>query len=148
MIIVLTIRFDWMTMNLLLTFMVNKAGLGCQLNLQMAITACVVSSLNIAWAWIHLNFLLNIWVCLLYFLLYLSISIVLLTAWAFQKRSRPQQLTLWRSLHADALQATVSEGLAQGPYMAARAGFETKTLRSKGIDPTNAPPGPISKILF
>jgi len=28
-------------------------------------------------------------------------------------------MTLWRSLHAAALQATVSEGLAQGPYMAA-----------------------------
>ena len=47
--------------------------------------------------------------------LYLSISIALLTAWAFQKRSRPQQLTLCRSLHAEALQITVSEGLAQGP---------------------------------
>ena len=43
--------------------------------------------------------------------LYLSISIALLTAWAFQKRSRPQQLSLCRSLHAEALQATVSEGL-------------------------------------
>jgi len=29
---------------------------------------------------------------------------------------RPQQLTLCRSLHAEALQATVSEGLAQGPW--------------------------------
>jgi len=28
---------------------------------------------------------------------------------------------LCRSLHAEALQATVSEGLAQGPYMAVRA---------------------------
>jgi len=35
--------------------------------------------------------------------LYLSISIALLTAWAFQKRSRIQQLTLCRSLHAQAL---------------------------------------------
>ena len=60
--------------------------------------------------------------------LYLSISIALLTAWAFQKRSRPQQLTLSQSLHAEALQATVSEGLAQGPYLAARAGFEPTTL--------------------
>ena len=29
--------------------------------------------------------------------------------------------------HAEALQATVSEGVAQGPYMAARAGFEPTT---------------------
>ena len=37
-------------------------------------------------------------------LLYLYISIALLTAWAFSlKRSRPQQLTLCRSLYAEAL---------------------------------------------
>ena len=48
--------------------------------------------------------------------MYLSISIALLTAWAFQK-----QLTLCRSLHVEALEATVSEGLAQGPYMMAGA---------------------------
>jgi len=33
-----------------------------------------------------------------------------------ERRSRPQQLTLCRSLHAETLQATVSEGLAQGPW--------------------------------
>jgi len=33
-----------------------------------------------------------------------------------QRRYRPQQLTLCRSLHAEALQATVSEGLAQRPW--------------------------------
>ena len=37
-------------------------------------------------------------------------------------------------------QATVSEGLAQGPYMAARAGVEPTTLRLKVIDSTKAPP--------
>ena len=46
------------------------------------------------------------------------------------------------SEHAEALQATASEGLAQGPYVAARAGFEPTTLRSKGIDSTNVPPRP------
>ena len=54
--------------------------------------------------------------------------LALLTAWAFQKRSRPQQLTLCRGLHAEALQATASEGLAQCLYVAARAGFEPTTL--------------------
>jgi len=49
-------------------------------------------------------------------------------------------LTLCRSLHAKALQATVSEGLAQGPYVAARAQFKPTTLRSKSIDSTNEPP--------
>ena len=37
------------------------------------------------------------------FVLYFSISIALLTAWAFQKRFQPQQLTLCRSLQAEAL---------------------------------------------
>ena len=36
-------------------------------------------------------------------------------------------------------QATVSEGLAQGPFMAARVGFEPSTLRPTGIDSTNEP---------
>ena len=47
--------------------------------------------------------------------------------------------------HAEALQATVSEGLAhnaQGPYVAARTGVEPMTLRTKGVDSTNAPPSP------
>jgi len=56
--------------------------------------------------------------------LHLSISI----ASAFQKRSRPQQLTLCRSLYDEALQATASEGLAQNPYVAAITGFEPATL--------------------
>src|SRR6218665_505910 len=76
---------------------------------------------------------------------YLSISIALLTAGAFQRRSLPHQLRLFRSLHAEALQTTISEGLAQGPYVAAKAGFEHTTLRSKGIDSTNAPPRPTNE---
>ena len=39
--------------------------------------------------------------------------------------------------HAKALQATVSEGLAQGPYVAARARFEPTTLWVKGVESTN-----------
>ena len=74
--------------------------------------------------------------------LYLSISIALLTARTFQKRSQTQWLPLCRSLHAEALQTTVSEGLAQGPYMVARAGFDLSTLRSIGVVSANAPPCP------
>src|SRR6218665_2070397 len=37
---------------------------------------------------------------------------------------------------------TASEGLAQGPYVAARAGFEPTTLRTKGDAFTNEPPSP------
>jgi len=44
--------------------------------------------------------------------------------------------------HAVAPQATVSEGLAQGPYVAARAGVEPMTLQTKGVDSTNASPKP------
>ena len=44
--------------------------------------------------------------------------------------------------HAEAPQATVSEGLAQGSYVAARAGVEPITLRTKGVDSTKAQPSP------
>src|ERR1700733_13515863 len=37
--------------------------------------------------------------------------------------------TLCRSFHAETHRAIVSEGLAQGPYVAPRAGFEPTTLR-------------------
>src|SRR6218665_3282829 len=40
-------------------------------------------------------------------------------------------------------QATVGKGLAQGRYVAARAGVEPTTLRLKAIDSTKAPPCPI-----
>jgi len=41
--------------------------------------------------------------------------------------------------HAEAPQATASEGFAQGPYVAARAGCELATLRTKGTRFTNEP---------
>jgi len=44
--------------------------------------------------------------------------------------------------HAEAPQAIASEGLAQGPYVAARAGFKLTTLRTKGDESTNEPPHP------
>src|SRR6218665_859038 len=44
--------------------------------------------------------------------------------------------------HAEASQTTVSEVLAQGRYVAARAGFEPTTLRTNGVDSTNGPPRP------
>ena len=36
--------------------------------------------------------------------------------------------------HAEAPQVTASEGFAQGPYMADRAGFEPATLWTKGAE--------------
>jgi len=44
--------------------------------------------------------------------------------------------------HAKVPQATASEGLAQGLYVAARAGFELATLRTKGAEYTNEPSCP------
>jgi len=41
--------------------------------------------------------------------------------------------------HTEAPQATVSEVLAQGPHMVARAGFEHATLQTKGVEFTNEP---------
>ena len=41
---------------------------------------------------------------------------------------------LCRSKHAEVLQATASEGLAQGPYVAAIAGFEPVTLWTQGTE--------------
>ena len=39
-------------------------------------------------------------------------------------------------------QATVTEGLAQGPCVAARSGIEPTTLRTKSVDSTKAPHTP------
>jgi len=48
-----------------------------------------------------------------------------------QRNSRHSTDTVLE-FHAEEPQATVSEGLAQGPYVAATAGFEPVTLRTKG----------------
>jgi len=45
-------------------------------------------------------------------------------------------------LRAEAPQATASEGLAQGPYMEARALFEPATPRTKDVQSTTEPPHP------
>src|SRR6218665_531693 len=56
-----------------------------------------------------------------------------------QRRSRHSTDTV-SEFHAEAPQATASEGLAQDPYVAARAGFEPTTIWSTDIDSTNEPP--------
>ena len=50
--------------------------------------------------------------------------------------------TVSSEFHADAPQAIAIEGLTQGPYLAARVGFEHTTLRTKGDESTNEPPRP------
>ena len=61
-----------------------------------------------------------------------------------QRRYRHSTNTVLE-FHVEAPQATASEGLAQGPYMAFRAGFESATLRTKGVESTNEPPLPQMK---
>jgi len=50
----------------------------------------------------------------------------------------PTQHGYCAEFHAEAPQVSVSEGLAQGPYVAARVGFEPAIA----IDSTNEPPRP------
>src|SRR6218665_447473 len=49
---------------------------------------------------------------------------------------------LCRSFTPKAPQATPSEGFAQSPYVAARAGLEPATIGTKGVESTNEPPRP------
>ena len=56
-----------------------------------------------------------------------------------QRRTRHSTHTV-SEFHAEAPQATASEGLAQDLYMATRAGIEPTTIRTIGVDSTNEPP--------
>ena len=60
---------------------------------------------------------------------------------ATQRCSRHSMDTVLE-FHVEALQASASEGLAQGPYVVARVGFESAILRTKGIISANEPPHP------
>src|SRR6218665_869721 len=72
----------------------------------------------------------------------LDISIAPLQVHYYSKVLPTTALILCRSQHGEALQATVSEGLAQGLYMAARVGFEPATLRTQSTELTTEPPCP------
>ena len=64
--------------------------------------------------------------------LYLSISIALLTAMQSLSEALPITATATDTvseLTRRSAKATVKEGLTQGPYVAARAGFEPTTIR-------------------
>src|SRR6218665_2103672 len=56
-----------------------------------------------------------------------------------QRRSRHSKDTV-SEFNAKAPQASASVGLAQGPNMATRVGFEPATRRMKGDESTNEPP--------
>src|SRR6218665_3716175 len=50
--------------------------------------------------------------------------------------------------HAEAPWGTISRGLVQGPYVAARAGVEPMTLRTKGVYFTKVPPRPMANVVI
>ena len=58
-----------------------------------------------------------------------------------RRHSRHSTNTVWE-FHFGAPQATASEGLVQGPYVVAWAGYEPATLWTKGVESTNEPPRP------
>src|SRR6218665_4047674 len=70
-----------------------------------------------------------------------SISIALLQVLYYSEAFPTTARILYRSFTLNA-QATAGKGLAQGFYVAARAGVEPTTLRLRVIDFTNAPPRP------
>ena len=66
----------------------------------------------------------------------------MLFIWRFFKSTTTPRRSLHRTdtvseLHAEAPQPTATEGLAKSLYVAARAGFEPTTLRTKGDESTN-----------
>src|SRR6218665_484310 len=64
-----------------------------------------------------------------------------------QRRSRHCSMDTVSEFHAEVPQATASEGLFQGSYVAASSGFEPATLRTKGDESTNGPPRPTCVLL-
>ena len=70
-------------------------------------------------------------------------SIVPLQVHCYSEALPTTALILCRSQHAEVLPATMSEGLAQDPYVAARVGFEPATTGHKApTDTITEPPCP------
>src|SRR6218665_1377420 len=71
-----------------------------------------------------------------------DISIAPLQVHCFSEALPTTALRLCRSYQATALHATVSLGLAQSPYMVARVGCQSATLRTQGTERIADPPCP------
>jgi len=65
----------------------------------------------------------------------------------YYSEALPTQHGYYVGVSRRSAQATVGKELAQGPYVAARAGVEHTTLRLRVIDLTNAPPVHFPQIL-
>src|SRR6218665_1003359 len=112
----------------------------------MYVGLCAISLLRK----LHMRLYAHLFMHMYYVGLRLHVSIVLYCiVLYFYSFSQPEPFnptiaidTVSEFTHGRALQATVSEGLAQDPYVAAIAGFEPTTLRLKDIDSANAPTRP------
>src|SRR6218665_3581669 len=74
-----------------------------------------------------------------------AISIAPFKSSTTQRRSRLQH-GYCIGVSRRSAQATVSKGLAQVPYVVARAAFEPMTLLTKGVDSTNEPKRPTRRM--
>ena len=72
-----------------------------------------------------------------------AISIAHLQYTTTQRHSRYSTDTV-SEFHTEALQAAASEGLAQGPYVAARVRFKP----TKGVESTSEPPRPTNSFVL
>ena len=73
-----------------------------------------------------------------------DISIAPLQVHYYSEALLTTALVLCWSYHTEALWATVSEGLAQGPYVAAGVGFKLRPSAHKAPNLTTEPPRPTS----
>ena len=67
---------------------------------------------------------------------------IFIAALQVHSRNNSYNTNTMSEYHAKAPQATTSGGLAQGPFVAIRAGYEPTALRTKGDKSTNEPPCP------
>src|ERR1700733_5138890 len=86
-------------------------------------------------------------ICNFIYLFISSISIAPLQATLYSEALPTTARTLCRSFHAEAHRTIVSEGLAQGPYVVPRAGFEPTTLRPQTNDLTHCTTTPHTSVV-
>src|SRR6218665_972530 len=80
--------------------------------------------------------------CMRSFIQPISIASLQVHCYYYSERYRHSTDTVPK-FHCEArTQATVSEGLAQGPYVAKRGSVEPMILRTKSVDSSNASPTP------
>ena len=84
---------------------------------------------------------ISVFTCCIYLFLFSFIPAISIAPLQVLYNSEALPTTV-SEFHAKAPQATANEGLAQGPYVAARAGFEPTTFQTKGVKSTTEPTCP------